>query len=592
MVPIQELSEALTIAQKYFIERVLELVNNKTIDTYRARLHNPKTILQELLQVLLDWENNKLKRFETVKQVIDEAFLLFSKEDELDFSSLDKEYFISLLTNARDKNYKKLTAAVKLILHGNSDYVSMLFNRLTTEISICNANNDLKIHDLISVERLLSSLITELLNLGYSKTYLNNSLWSIFIRNSRGKSFDECLTIFTNLKNKEEEEYSVVFKLIIPKGQLREQLKVIEESQVIFDQQIIIESVDRTNDRCKGFLEISSIFSKHLLIKVKSKDYYIVIEKAKEKLSYILDQIFLGFNQPNIKVYKEALVIGTSRPHLSKSSPVNYKAFGSYISNQSLYEAFQAKLNGIYNDSTISNDAKQKIKSSVRYLRLGNDATEPEQKFLNYWIGLEFIFSTYIKDQSSFSRLIQNFPNIHQLIYFKRNLREFHEDIKRLNIDFPFLQEDYTEYLSIEENYAAIIERTFSSRPILAMRAYSLKSTLFQTERRMKKIKKHRNDLEWNLSRVYRIRNEIVHDAALKPNIERISTHIRYYLTFMTIGVIEYFVNSPFDINSDRQLSIDDFFVLKELEYESINKKKFGIDEILKVKSPVEIFTK
>jgi hypothetical protein len=253
---------------------------------------------------------------------------------------------------------------------------------------------------------------------------------------------------------------------------------------------------------------------------------------------------------------------------------------------------FKKKLNIIYTNHLISNDAKQKIKSSVRYLRLGNDTTEAEQKFLNYWIGLEFIFSTYIKDQSSFSRIIQNFPNIHQLIYLKRNLRAFHEDIKRLELSFPFFDEDYSKYLSIEENFTTIITDCLSTRPIVSMRAYKIKRNLFQSERRPKSIKKHKNDLIWNLSRIYRIRNEIVHDAALKPNISRISSHIRYYLTFMIIGIIEYFINSPFDINSDKQLSIDDYFIIKELEYESMVKIKFSIDQVLKVLNPVEIFTK
>jgi len=40
MISLRELPNTLTISQKYFIERALELVNSKTVDTYRARLHN------------------------------------------------------------------------------------------------------------------------------------------------------------------------------------------------------------------------------------------------------------------------------------------------------------------------------------------------------------------------------------------------------------------------------------------------------------------------------------------------------------------------------------------------------------------------
>ncbi len=592
MIPIRELPNTLTIAEKYFIERALELVNFKTSDTYRARLHNPKTILQELHQVLIDWDKNKLKRFETAKHVIDETILLLNNENELVFSFIDKDYFKELLQTASDNQYLNLIAANQLIISVNEDYISTIYNKTKAEIESCNQNAKLQIHELLELERLTSILITELLNIGYSKTYLNNSLFYVFVKNVHGNTFGECFNKLENLKNKEEEEFKVIFKLIIPKDDLRDQLVIIEKENIDYNQTTISDLIELTNSHGKKFMRISERFSKHLLIKVKSKDYYTVIQKAKEKLSDILDRVFLGYNQPNIRIYKEALVIGANRPENAKSNPVNYMAFGSYISNQTLYETLQQKISRIFDNSMISNDTKQKVKSSIRYLRLGNESTELEQKFLNYWIGLEFIFATSLKDISSFSRLIENLPNSHQLIYYKRNVREFHEDIKRLRVDnlLPFFDENYSNYLSKEESYDFIKETYFDSRPILSFRAYQFKRILFSGDRRKEKLKTHRKNLEWNLSRIYRIRNEIIHEAALKPNIARISSHIRYYLTFITVSIIEYLAASPIDMNSDGLIKIDDFFILQSLHLESQKKKGFLIEEMLRIKNPVEIF--
>ena len=594
MISLEELPNRLTIAEKFFIERSLELVNSKTIDTYRARLHNPKTILQELHQVLVDWDKNKLKKFDTAKLVVDESSLLLKNEKELAFSSIDKDYFQELLKTVSEKQYQNLTAATQMVLSENTDYINSIFSKTKEEVDSCNQNLELQTHDLIELERLTGTLITELLSIGYSKTYLNNSIYLTFAKNTSQNTFDKCFQIFSELKDREEEEFSIVFKLIIPKKALRNQLKIIQNDQVDYDQEFIFNLVKGTNDRGVKFIEISKRFSRHLLIKVKSKDYDTVVEKAKEMLSDILDRVFLGYNQPNIIIYKEALVIGTAKPERAESSPVNYRIFGSYISSQNLYETLQNKLSAILGNQVISRDTKQKIKSSIRYLRLGNDSTELEQKFLNYWIGLEFIFSTSIKDISSFSRLKENFPNSHQLIYYKRNIREFHEDIKRLRIhtELDFFHDEYSRYLNVEDNYDFIKDTYLARRPILSFRAYQLKRTLFQTERRVERIRGHRKDLEWNLSRIYRIRNEIIHEAALKPNISRISSHIRYYLTFVIISVIEYLANSPIDINSDRQIDIDDFFILERLLFESNKKKGFLIEDIFKLKNPVEIFNK
>lgn len=46
-------------------------------------------------------------------------------------------------------------------------------------------------------------------------------------------------------------------------------------------------------------------------------------------------------------------------------------------------------------------------------------------------------------------------------------------------------------------------------------------------------LKKHQENLIWNITRLYRIRNEIVHNAAIKNGIYTNIAHLKYYLTFI-----------------------------------------------------------
>lgn len=46
------LNNSISIIERFFIERFLELVYKKTIDSYRHRLHNPKSLIKELLDTL------------------------------------------------------------------------------------------------------------------------------------------------------------------------------------------------------------------------------------------------------------------------------------------------------------------------------------------------------------------------------------------------------------------------------------------------------------------------------------------------------------------------------------------------------------
>jgi hypothetical protein len=57
----------LTICQKFFIEKSIELLYYGSIDSYRVRLNNPKTVLEELRYCLKEYEIGRIKHFHTIK---------------------------------------------------------------------------------------------------------------------------------------------------------------------------------------------------------------------------------------------------------------------------------------------------------------------------------------------------------------------------------------------------------------------------------------------------------------------------------------------------------------------------------------------
>src|SRR5690606_17154671 len=97
--------------------------------------------------------------------------------------------------------------------------------------------------------------------------------------------------------------------------------------------------------------------------------------------------------------------------------------------------------------------------------------------------------------------------------------------------------------------------------PLLSLRARKLKSHLFNSaEKRKKYILEHKNNLKWHLGRMYRLRNELIHDAGLFENIENITSNLKYYLTFIINKLIEYYADVQPKPNSDKKIMMDDFF--------------------------------
>ena len=576
-----------SVAEHFFVQKSFELMFIKTIDSYRVRLNNPYTILKELVQVLSDWEKKKIKNFETVKYVIKEANNLISQCSILKYNRVSKLYYIDLLKSASEEKNLDLYYSTKILVEENKGYLKNLFHSIQEEITRLNGIDKFELHELIHLNKLTGYLISDLLSYGYSKGYVNQIFFTLFTKRSES-TFIDSFTICSALFGRPNESFRVIFKIKIPedlKGKLSLNHLLISKEE--------IDGIVVLNDECRSFIETkTNNFNNHIKIEVKAKDYFVAIKKAKSEISQILDLVFLGFNHPGLRIYTQVLVVGERNPEKAKANPIFYQIDGSYKIGQDLYESFIEKLSRVSSNPKVAKDSNEKIKSGIRYLRLGSEATEIEQKFINFWIGLEYIFSSYYSEQSTFNRIKQNLVTVHSLVYLKRNMKEFHEDLKRLKklSSITGSGEDLI-YLKKVESYNFIKSTYYESDPLLAFRAYEFKKDLFTNTDQLKEIlKRHQLNLEAHLSRAYRIRNEIIHDAAIRPNIESITSNLKYYLTFIINEILEFFLNNPIDANFDNELSIDDFFIVRQLEFNSMQKEGVSLERVFEIKNTVQNF--
>jgi hypothetical protein len=90
--------------------------------------------------------------------------------------------------------------------------------------------------------------------------------------------------------------------------------------------------------------------------------------------------------------------------------------------------------------------------------------------------------------------------------------------------------------------------------------------------------------LEWHLTRLYRLRNELIHDAAIIENIENLTGNLRYYLNFILNKLIEFFSDCPPKPLNDKEVSMDDFFMHHIMLLDNLYEKKITIEESIKMK--------
>lgn len=582
--------------ERLFIDKSIESLYSDTIDSYRLKLHNPKSLLNELIDVINDSINGVLTNTDYLTATSKELKKALEEgNDGLIFRNISKKHFLESLSKPTKSSFKILQQSSKLILKHNSDYIKTLLNHINAildshfiyldrkgEIKSGEGDNFLAAQKRIII--LIDYLYVELINKGFSKQYLYKTFQSLFIFCSKNTNFDKQLQIFYSLIQKQDEKYTVIFSINEQSFKFHE-LKKIDNSYILVNKAY--------KKRIKGIISsdannfLNNAKSVNLIgIDFETKDHFKAVQFAIDKISKDLDIYHLGFNNKQYKINKQCLTIGTLDPSRSSTVPSNFQIDGYFQSNANVFNKLLTKVQNL-EESNIDKDSFQKILSAIRYYRMGSESPELENKFLNYWIGLEFIFNSYNSVEKTVDRIRNYFPQCHSLIYIKRNLFDFHQTLERLNIAVHISDyNDDLQYLLSNATYDKISE--VANYGLLKFRSEYYRKWFQEPNKIMEVINKHTNNLNWNLTRLYRIRNEIVHTAAIKNNITTHISHLKYYLSFMLNSILNFMSENNVDLDNDGKISIDDFFISQEIILGCLKNEKLA--EWIKIENPNQIF--
>ena len=219
------------------------------------------------------------------------------------------------------------------------------------------------------------------------------------------------------------------------------------------------------------------------------------------------------------------------------------------------------KLRSINDNSIISKDVKDRITAAIRHLRIGDCQSEIEQQFINYWIALEFIFASPSSNESTFERIKKFFIEISQACYIKRTILYLNTWlIKAHKID---KEEYYWEKADVDTFIKSI------DNILLKYRLLNMKSHLRNKDSIKKYLTQHKKNLEQHITRIYRLRNELIHEAAIKQDIVNVTSNLRSYLIFVLNQLIFHFSSSNYDMKSREMMQ---FFLTYENALKIISK--------------------
>ncbi|MCH5236037.1 MAG: hypothetical protein J1E16_12155 [Muribaculaceae bacterium] len=569
----------------FFKERLLELLNRESLDSYRVRYHNSMSILNELKELIEGWCSNTIKHAQTLEYCIDETLNLIdpTKDKIIDFSACSFQRFKTYLTDYKnnitqqEKDKKrfnnwesvKLIYIINSILKTNEDvYLDRLWDAIENTIFADTEFSDENFIPVVSeLDILIVALAREILNSGFSKSYAFKIIKNY---NKKDDSKEEFLKFKSFFNTSITNSYKVIFSLYINNASDYELPNFKEE----LDTDILPDEL-KENARYENFISSSS--NKRLyVVEVESSDTVSAIKEAKSKLLGELDAIHIGMSSLQVKINDRALIIELKSDSNNKAyfHPVKYTLDGQTRQNKDISDQYRTLLSKIKQNPNIDKSAKLRLDSALRHLRIANSDVEIEQRFINYWIGLEFIFSSPLIEENTYNRLKNNLINILSVCYVERNLNDLEIILRKRSI---LNEEENIESKEKIDNICSTLTNI-----LLKYRLKKFKSILFSnSERRKDYIKSHRYNLECHLSRIYHLRNELIHEAAIKQDIEDLTSNLKYYLTFILNQMIYFFASWP-DKKNNYLINIDHFFYEYQRLFDNIE-DNYSLKEMRKV---------
>lgn len=553
----------MNILTKYFFNRCFELLHKKAFDTYRVSLHNPYTIFRELDISIEKFNKKRIKHYDpTVTSIAEEAKLLIDVDyiDEiLVFNTFSKKHINEILNEKCIKGKieynKTISLMCKSILAENNRFTKRLFTRISELLEENLINNSYKI------DKYASWLITQLHYRGYSRKFINNRFRKCHELILKGTDIDKAFEKLCHNFSIDVEQYKTIFKL---KSESIDNFKFASQ---------LIEKIDKLPEEFSEDHRINARFKEidenelYAEIEVSAYDFWSALKFAYEIISESIEINILHKTENRIILENQALIYHVNSKSFRMESLEN-PLDGHYEYNEEEFNRFIENYKNIQ-----SSVAKEKIRSAIRFYKLGNDSLEIEHKILNYWIGFEQLFASVDSSDDSINRMKNFFVHLSCCYYIQRRtnyLLVLAELKKYRNIEDTITVKDLKKEL--------ITNLSFEDEDPLLEKRIKKYINDFNTNHGIKdNIKLHKKRLELHLTRIYKVRNELIHEGKVSGDLKLLASHLKHYLLFS----IEQITN---ELNENSFLEhMDDVFIYYENLYLRIIECK-NLDEIYAIK--------
>ena len=554
-------------AHKFFVLRWRELFFEDTFDSWQVRSSNVQTVLGEILDSV-----DIVKREHAYHHNIDvliEELIKLAKDDPVISSSFTnfttqlmdlKQAYERYIKNQDKFNEEPFRRLVKVIAGSFAYYKNELIIRLK-EIIYNHSQKNYK----ITFDVLIMSLAIEMSTIGYSIESLRESFYLLIDESepSFEKRFDKLLKDYSGV----DKEYICSFFVRWP-GNFPD----LEGYDVSLTRERPTHQFSRDEEKFysqdKGDEVIASV-------SVWAKDQYSARYNSEEILEdlFALSKFYQVSKTAEIKhslslintLHEETVCVG---PNLSRLKYVKD------VTNPQKRITYFAKIH----KNLSMKDAGQ-LRASLQYHKLAQLAQSDESRLVNLWIALESLvqdgtgtiinrISRYIPKSNTTRHLhlfLHGFAISFKTLWREKNTAPLRGTLSKSDeyILHPF---DLLGILLDEDNEPKISQfaQIVADDPLIIFRVSRLRDVYFKSPTHLSAgLERHRQNIEWQLKRIYRARNQILHQGICPSGTRQLIQHLHSYYSLVLRNIIH-------DLNMHDSWNISDALEHRHYAYEQL----------------------
>lgn len=519
----------------FFAQRMDELLFDYTLDTYKPPALNSPTLCIEALNLVIDIEN----------ELIDKANLAYVL-DELEWSIQHDDVAKSLLDANLDyyilKNEETKLAEVKLRLEvlsrtlESTRYLHATFANLHAHVTKIEKK---------AIDACARNIITILTNMGVSKQQLFNTTNDFFF-SPNGTAIDspEVISDFFKIITPNIHEFEVYFSV-------SSLIKEVSGSVDAFRIQILDklpDEVAKVASECNFDKSADEVFIS--ITKIRAYDKYSARQKAIRLLDGLSDLFTLFYHKTQISWRPTVLVNQCCNPGtvavIQPKGPME-KAFDLKP------EKASKELNRLISNFSARGVSFEKFNRVVDLHGICVSHNIVENQLVNIWTSLETLIPSHL-GSSKISNIVNAMLPFLMTPYIKRIIERFVSDLliwdrwrtKKLLNRVPCpknatLLRRAANLLLVNENQGLREELYTQLKDfhLLRYRAYRLSETLSNPVKLKESLEIHQQRVTWQIRRIYRTRNLIVHSGRVPTYISTLIENGHDYLDQMLFEVMQ-----------------------------------------------------